>query len=482
METTRVIHTTIDRGAHRILVVDDHPTTRYSTARTLRAAGFATEEAASGGQALALAAQGMSALVLDVHLPDVYGFEVCRLLREDPRTASLPVIHLSATFVQDRDKVAGLNAGADAYLVHPAEPAVLVATLQALIRARSAEDRLRQSESRFRAIYNQVPDGMALLDAAGRLDDVNPALATQLGRAPEALIGQQLAALAVPGAAAQVQAFVAQAAAAQGGSGFLGYIASLPLLGKVLFGTFLVSVVGIPIWAWSVGNRAEFQMMSVAIILVVFNVVFWTLFEQAGSSLTFFADRNTDRQTVFGLMPAGSVQVFNPIFIVMFAPIMSLLWTGLARRGLEPSIPVKFAVALMGAGLGFVVLVWGTGFAGDDYKVALWWVAATYLIHSIAELCISPVGLSMITKLSIARIVGMMMGVWFLSIACAQYVAGVVAQFASVETVGGRVTNLKVSLDTYAQVFQTIGLISLGIGVVLLLLSPLIKKWMHGVQ
>ncbi|MEX6723031.1 peptide MFS transporter [Parapedomonas caeni] len=274
----------------------------------------------------------------------------------------------------------------------------------------------------------------------------------------------------------------AAAAAAQGGSGFLGYIASLPLLGKVLFGTFLVSVVGIPIWAWSVGNRAEFQMMSVAIILVVFNVVFWTLFEQAGSSLTFFADRNTDRQTVFGLMPAGSVQVFNPIFIVMFAPIMSLLWTGLARRGLEPSIPVKFAVALMGAGLGFVVLVWGTGFAGDDYKVALWWVAATYLIHSIAELCISPVGLSMITKLSIARIVGMMMGVWFLSIACAQYVAGVVAQFASVETVGGRVTNLKVSLDTYAQVFQTIGLISLGIGVVLLLLSPLIKKWMHGVQ
>lgn len=274
----------------------------------------------------------------------------------------------------------------------------------------------------------------------------------------------------------------AAAAAAQGGSGFLGYVASLPLLGKVLFGTFLVSVVGIPIWAWSVGNRAEFQMMSVAIILVVFNVVFWTLFEQAGSSLTFFADRNTDRETVFGLMPAGSVQVFNPIFIVMFAPIMSLLWTGLARRGLEPSIPVKFAVALMGAGLGFVVLVWGTGFAGDDYKVALWWVAATYLIHSIAELCISPVGLSMITKLSIARIVGMMMGVWFLSIACAQYVAGVVAQFASVETVGGRVTNLKVSLDTYAQVFQTIGLISLGIGVVLLLLSPLIKKWMHGVQ
>ena len=88
----------------------------------------------------------------------------------------------------------------------------------------------------------------------------------------------------------------------------------------------------------------------------------------------------------------------------------------------------------------------------------------------------------MITKLSIARVVGLMMGVWFLSISVAQYVAGIVAQVASVETVGGQVTNLKVSLDTYAGVFWTIGLVSAGIGVVLLLISPLIKKWMHGVQ
>ena len=88
----------------------------------------------------------------------------------------------------------------------------------------------------------------------------------------------------------------------------------------------------------------------------------------------------------------------------------------------------------------------------------------------------------MITKLSIARVVGLMMGLWFLSISCAQYVAGIVAQFASVETVGGQVTNLKVSLDTYTAVFQTIGIASIAIGVVLLILSPLIKKWMHGVQ
>jgi len=274
---------------------------------------------------------------------------------------------------------------------------------------------------------------------------------------------------------------VAAAEAAKGG-GIVGYVASLPLLGKLLFATFIASVVVIPVWSWRVGTRAEFQMMAVAMVLVVFNVVFWTLFEQAGSSLTFFADRNTDRHILGWDMPAGAVQVFNPIFIVVLAPLFSILWTALAKRGWEPSIPVKFAVALMGAGLGFLALVYGTHYAGGDFRVAIWWVALTYLIHSMAELCISPVGLSMITKLSIARIVGMMMGVWFLSISVAQYVAGVVAQFASVETVGGQVTNLKVSLETYAGVFWTIGLVAFGIGVALLLLAPLLRRWMHGVQ
>ena len=275
-------------------------------------------------------------------------------------------------------------------------------------------------------------------------------------------------------------AAIAAEAAREGG--ILGYITSLPLLGKLLFATFFVAVVAIPAWAWRMGNRAEFQMMLAAIVLVVFNVVFWTLFEQAGSSLTFFADRNTDRDTIFGLMPAGSVQVFNPIFIVILAPLFSILWTALAKRGLEPSTPVKFAIALLGAGAGFLLLAYGTRFAGPDFKIALWWVGLTYLIHSMAELCISPVGLSMITKLSIARIMGLMMGVWFLSTAVAQYVASVVAQLASVETVGGRVTNLKVSLDTYTGVFWAIGLVAVCTGVLLFALSPLLRKWMHGVR
>lgn len=267
-----------------------------------------------------------------------------------------------------------------------------------------------------------------------------------------------------------------------GDAGLIGYLAGLPIMGKILFGTFLIGVPAILIWSWKAGSRVEFQMMVAAMILITFNVVFWTLFEQAGSSLTLFADRNTDL-SVFGLfsITAGQTQFFNAFFIVVLAPLFSIMWSKLAAKGLEPGIPIKFAIALMGVGAGFLLLVWGSSFAGADFRVALWWLAGLYLIHSAAELCISPVGLSMITKLSIARIVGMMMGVWFLSISVAQYVAGVVAQFASVETVGGQVTNLKVSLETYVGVFWTIGIVAMVIGVILLALSPLIKRWMHGV-
>lgn len=270
---------------------------------------------------------------------------------------------------------------------------------------------------------------------------------------------------------------------APAGSGLLGYVASLSLMGKLLFGTFLIGVPAILVWSFFAGDRREFQMMLAAMVLIVFNVVFWTLFEQAGSSLTLFADRNTNL-SIFGwfTMTAGQTQSFNALFIVLLAPLMSVMWGALGKRGLEPSIPVKFGIALVAVGCGFLFLVWGANWADDSFKVSVWWIAGLYFIHSFAELCISPVGLSMITKLSIARIVGMMMGVWFLSISVAQYVAGVIAQFASVETVGGQVTNLKVSLDTYLQVFTLISEWAIGLGVVLLVLSWPLKRWMHGVK
>ncbi|MEQ7872972.1 peptide MFS transporter [Sphingomonas sp. ASV193] len=267
------------------------------------------------------------------------------------------------------------------------------------------------------------------------------------------------------------------------GSGFVGYLMSLSLMGKLLFGTFLLGVPAILVWSYAKGSKQEFQMMVAAMVLITFNVVFWTLFEQAGSSLTLFADRNTDLHVIGNFsLTAPQTQNFNPLAIVVLAPLLSILWGALAKRNLEPSIPVKFGLALMGVGAGFLFLVFGSQFAGPDFKVAVWWLAGLYVIHSVAELMISPVGLSMITKLSIARIVGMMMGVWFLSISVAQYFAGVVAQFASVETVGGQVTNLKVSLETYTATFTTIAWVAIGAGVLLLLLSWPLKKLMHGVK
>ncbi|WP_019701094.1 hybrid sensor histidine kinase/response regulator [Paracidovorax oryzae] len=193
------IHATIERSAHTVLVVDDNPVTRYSTARIVRAAGFQTVEAESGAQALQMASEGISAVVLDVHLPDIDGFAVCRALRAREDTAQLPVMHLSAAHVHAEDRVTGLNAGADAYLTHPVEPAVLVGTLQALIRARTAEDSLRRSDRRFRAIYSQALSGIGLLERDGCFTDVNPAMARLLGRTREEVLGRSISDFAPPG-------------------------------------------------------------------------------------------------------------------------------------------------------------------------------------------------------------------------------------------------------------------------------------------
>ncbi len=265
-------------------------------------------------------------------------------------------------------------------------------------------------------------------------------------------------------------------------TGVVAYFMAQPLLGKVMAIVYLAAMIGIPVWAVFSCKAQERDRMIVAVILTFFSVVFWTLFEQAGSSMTLFADRNTDRNIGPYLMPAGQVQIFNPLFIVLFAPIFSVMWVWLGRRGREPSVPLKFAIGLFLVGLGFLALVFGSQFHDANFLVPLYWLAFAYFLHSMGELCLSPVGLSMITKLSVPKLVGMMMGVWFLSSAMAQYVGGIVAQFASTETVGGEVLNAEVSLETYLGVFQTIGIWGIGFGVVLLVLWPFLKKGMHGVK
>ncbi len=205
MPEVDAIQISIDRSLHTVLVVDDHPTTRYTTARVLRAGGFKTIEASTGQEALDLSTGDISAVVLDVHLPDIGGFEVCKILRQRESTMVLPVVHLSAAYVEDADKVAGLDAGADAYLIHPAQPAVLIATVQALIRARMAEERLRRSEEKFKAIYTQAESGIALIDAGGRFRDANPAMLRMLGRSADQVIGRAIAEFATPESQARVE-------------------------------------------------------------------------------------------------------------------------------------------------------------------------------------------------------------------------------------------------------------------------------------
>ncbi|MGE8446201.1 MAG: response regulator [Comamonas sp.] len=203
------LNVSIDRSKHTVLVVDDNPATCYATARALRAAGFKTVEAGTGQEALDLSLGDISAVVLDVHLPDIGGFEVCAMMRDREQTMSLPIVHLSAAFVADTDKVAGLNAGADAYLTHPAEPAMLVATIQALVRARMAEVRVHRSEAKFRSIYEQAQSGIALIDDDGRFVDANPAMLEMLGRSAAEVLGRPVSAFAAPSHQARIEAMCA---------------------------------------------------------------------------------------------------------------------------------------------------------------------------------------------------------------------------------------------------------------------------------
>lgn len=185
---------TLDSRPATVLIVDDNPATLYSTSRFLRSAGFAVTEAATGEEALNRAEEGVDVVILDVNLPDIDGFEVCRRLRSGEKTARATIIHLSATFAADMDKVHGLDAGADGYLTHPVEPPVLIATVNAFLRARQAEEEMRRSEEKFRAIFNQALNGIILISQELVYVEVNPAMAKMLGRRREEVVGRHMSA------------------------------------------------------------------------------------------------------------------------------------------------------------------------------------------------------------------------------------------------------------------------------------------------
>ncbi|MBB4798302.1 POT family proton-dependent oligopeptide transporter [Brevundimonas bullata] len=248
---------------------------------------------------------------------------------------------------------------------------------------------------------------------------------------------------------------------------------ALPWLAGVIF----ASVVGYVVFKLRGSERSR---MLVALALIFFSVLFWALFEQAGSSLTLFADQSTAMPSWFN---APMTQMFNPGIIVIGGPIIAALWVWLGKRNMEPSTPVKFSFALVLVGAGFLLLTWASATqANVDFRVPLIFLFLTYFLHTMGELCLSPVGLSMITKLSVDRVVGLMMGVWFLSSSVAHIAAGFIAQATSTATVAGVVTSPELALQTYGSIFGTIGWTGVVVGVVLLVLSPLLKKGMAGVH
>jgi POT family proton-dependent oligopeptide transporter len=259
------------------------------------------------------------------------------------------------------------------------------------------------------------------------------------------------------------------------------------------------------------GDKVARERMMLAVVLIFGSVVFFTLFEQAGSSLNLFADRNVDLSvtsvaSTFGpfifaspaqLAAAGGAagriwidtgitaaqtQSFNAGFILIFAPIFAAIWAGLARRGRDPNPVMKFGLALIQVGLGFLVVVWGVnaGLVNEAFRTPLIMLLFLYLLHTTGELFLSPVGLSQITKLSVASIVSFMMAVWFMASAIAHFVGGQIAAAAGTETVGGQVLDPALALRSSIESFNMLGWWGVGLGVAFIASSFFIKHWAHG--
>ncbi|MDJ0979582.1 MAG: peptide MFS transporter [Erythrobacter sp.] len=214
----------------------------------------------------------------------------------------------------------------------------------------------------------------------------------------------------------------------------------------------------------------ERDRIFAAMFLILVSIVFWALFEQAGSSLNLFTDRHVDTQGV----NASMFQSVNAIYIVLLAPVFAAVWQFMGRGGFEPSAPMKFGLGVVQVGLGFLVLVWGANSVGVDVPTPVIFIFLIYLLHTTGELCLSPVGLSAMNRLSPGHMASLIMGTWFFASATGNFAAGLIAAATGAEDVGEG-AGKQVVLDVY----WTVGLYAVGIGVVVMLVSPLVKKLMH---
>ncbi len=258
------------------------------------------------------------------------------------------------------------------------------------------------------------------------------------------------------------------------------------ILGYLLVGIMIALMAYFILAGIRSGDKVQLQRYIAMLILFVANACFWALFEQAGSSMNFFAREFVT--PIVGSMETwqaggfGLFQSLNPLYILLFAPLFAAIWPWLDKRSLNPSIPRKFALGLIQVALGFYLLVFSINHFQNAAGLVPWiFMALVYLLHTTGELCLSPIGLSMVTKLAAEKETGMAMGGWFLSIAMAQYVAGIIAAIASGGG-GGHGVAAGASIAQYAEIYMMLFWIGLGFGIAYLVAAPLINKLMHGVK
>ena len=244
-----------------------------------------------------------------------------------------------------------------------------------------------------------------------------------------------------------------------------------------------VAALGYLGWEMTHIGKVARERLMLALLLVFGSVIFFALAEQAGSSLNQFAERNTRLPNDgFWSMNAAQTQSFNAGYILLFAPVLSWVWAKLGQQGRDPNPLIKFGLALIQIGAGFLVLVWGALYADASFRTPLLFLGFSYLLQTTGELFLSPVGLSEMTKLAPARMISTLMAIWFLGASGAQYVAGLIARTTATDTVGGQVLDPAKALATYSHTFLIIGGWGVAAGVAFLAVSPWLKRWAHGVN
>ena len=267
-------------------------------------------------------------------------------------------------------------------------------------------------------------------------------------------------------------------------SGILAVIANLHPIGgleavadEVLYLSIFL-IIGFVIYGFLTHYSPEFGRTVVLMILILSTIVFWALFEQSAGSMTLYADR-TVGSTTFTASQFGSL---NAGFIMLLAIPFAALWTWLAKKDLEPNTPVKFGLGIVQVGLGFGALVYGAEHPNAVGQVAMIWLILAYLLHTTGELCLSPVGLSAVTKLSIGSVVGVSMGTWFLATALSETVATRIGKMAAIDTTAGESADVAVALASYTELFSFLMWFGLVAGAIMILISPILRRWMHGIH